>query len=145
MINIIIYLILLATLHAKIELSIEGKKGGWGLRFPCWRISNWFINLIIGKELTAYHFYLMLMFLLLFHSPFLFINWVIKKELIAMGLYFWYWILEDYLWFVENDYYGIKNFKKGRIFWHRRWFLKCPTSYWISGIIGTILLILGGR
>jgi hypothetical protein len=144
MIKYIIYLILLALIHAKLELMTEGKHG-WGLNFPCWRINHYLINLLIGKELTGYHFYMCIMFLLLFHSPFLFVGFSIKKELLAMGLFFWYWVLEDFFWFVESKHYGLRNFKKGRIYWHKRWKIGLPISYWWSITIGSLLLILGGK
>jgi hypothetical protein len=144
MIRIILFLIILAILHAKTELMAEGKLG-WGLCFPCWRINNRIINLLINKELTGYHFYMLLLFLLMFHSPFLFVDFTLKKELIIMGLFFWYWILEDFFWFLESKHYGLRNFKKGRIYWHKRWKFGLPVSYWESIIIGTILLILGGK
>jgi len=142
MIKIILYLLLLAAIHAKMELMSEGKMG-WGLRFPCWRINNALINFLIGKELTGYHFYMCILFLLLFNSPFLFIPFTIKKELLILGLYFWYWVWEDFFWFVESKQYGLRNFKKGRIYWHKRFFLYLPVSYWSGIIIGTGLLILG--
>lgn len=144
MLKIILFLILLAALHAKTELMAEGKMG-WGLLFPCWRLNNKIINFLICKELTGYHFYMLLMFLLLFHSPFLFIDFSLKKELIIMGLFFWYWVAEDFLWFVESKNYGLRNFKKGRIYWHKRWKFGLPISYWESIIIGSMLLILGGK
>ena len=139
---IIIYLIILALLHARVEIMIEGKSG-WALRLPCWRIDNCVTRFIIGKEITGYHCWLIVMFLFLFHSPFLFISWNIKKELLTLGLFNWYWIAEDFFWFVESKYYGFKNFKKGRIFWHKRWILGIPVSYWGAAIVGS-LLILGG-
>jgi len=139
---ILMYLILLATIHAKMELMAEGK-GGWGLNFPCWRINNCITNILINKELTGYHFYMCLMFFLLFHSPFFFMTWTFKKELTTLGLFFWYWVIEDFLWFVESKHYGLRNFKKGRIYWHKRWKFGLPISYWWSIIIGVILLILG--
>lgn len=142
MINIILYLILLAALHSKLELMAEGKLG-WGLNFPCWRINNTIINFLICKELTGYHFYMCLMFLLLFHGPYLFIKFSWQKELIILGLYLWYWVIEDFLWFAESKHYGLKNFRKGRIYWHKRWKLGLPVSYWWSMIIGTLLLLLG--
>ena len=46
MIKIILYLILLAAIHAKLELQIEGKKAGWALRLSCWRIDNKFTQFI---------------------------------------------------------------------------------------------------
>ena len=144
MIITILYLLVLAALHAKMELMSEGK-GGWGLNFPCWRINNRIINLLINKELTGYHFYMCLMFLLLFHSPLLFIAFTLKTELTLLGYFFWYWVAEDFFWFCESKHYGLRNFKKGRIYWHKRFWLFLPVSYWESIVIGTILLIIGGR
>ena len=143
MIIIILYLILLAAIHAQMELMSEGKMG-WGLKFPCWRLNNRLINLLINKELTGYHFYMCILFLLLFHSPFLFITFTFKKELLILGYYFWYWVFEDLFWFLESPHYGLRNFKKGRIYWHKRFWLFLPVSYWESMIVGSILLIIGG-
>jgi hypothetical protein len=142
MFKIILYLILLAAIHAKLELMIESKYG-WALRLPCWRINNCITNFILGKELTGYHFWMLMMFVVIFHSPCLFIHWTFKKELLTLGLFFWYWIVEDYFWFAESTYYGLRSFKKGRIFWHKRWLLGIPISYIWGIVIGTILLILG--
>ena len=143
MIKISIFLIILAAFHAKMELMSEGKMG-WGLKFPCWRVNNALTQLLLGKELSGYHFYMCLTFLLLFHSPFLFITFNLSNELFIMGFYFLYWIVEDFLWFIESKHYGLRNFKKGRIYWHKRFFGGLPVSYWTGIIIGTILLILGG-
>ena len=140
--NIIAYLIVLALLHARLEIMIEGKSG-WALRLPCWRINNQITKFILGKELTGYHLWTIVVFFFIFHSSFLFIIWNIKKELLTLGLFCWYWLAEDFFWFIESKHYGFKNFKKGRIFWHKRWILRIPVSYWIGAIIGT-LLILGG-
>lgn len=146
MIYIILYLILLAAIHAKLELMIEGKRMGWAFNLPCWRVDNIITRLILGKEITGYHWYMCLMFLLLFHSPFLFITWTLSNELKILGFYFLYWIAEDFLWFIENPYFRFRNFRKGRIYWHKRWIGKrIPVSYLISMIIGSLLLILGGK
>lgn len=142
MIKIIIFIIFLAFIHARLELMIEGKLG-WALRLPCWRIDNKLTRLLLGKEITGYHFWMIIMFLLLFHSPFLFIDFSLKKEFITLGLFCWYWIIEDYFWFLESKHYGFKNFKKGRIFWHKRWVWGIPMSYWYGIIIGSMLLLLG--
>ena len=138
-INIALYLLLLASIHAKMELMAEGKMG-WGLKFPCWRINNALIHLLIGKELTGYHFYMCVMFLLLFHSPYLFIAFTLKRELTIMGLYFWYWVFEDFFWFIESKNYGLRSFKKGRIYWHKRWSCGLPITYWVGLLIGLILI-----
>ena len=143
MLNIIIYLIILALLLAKLELMVEGSRWGWASKLPCWRKTNKFIEFLLGKELTGYHAWLVTMFFVLFHSPFLFIKWKLNLELIVLGLFPLFWVLEDWFWFLLNDYYGLKNFKKGRIFWHKRWFLGLPTSYWEAIILSSVLLILG--
>ena len=143
MINIIIYLIILALIHAKLELMIEGK-AAWAMRLPCWRIDNDLTRFLLGKEITGYHVWLLVLFLFIFHAPFLFINWSLQKEFITIGLFYWYWIVEDWFWFIESKHYGLRSFKKGRIFWHKRWFWCLPVSYWWGMIIGTIFLIIGG-
>jgi len=144
MILIILYLIILAALHAKLELMIEGSRSGWAWSLPCWRINNKLTELIIGKELTGYHFYLLLLFLFIFHSPFMFINWSVKKELFSLGCFSFYWVVEDWFWFLENSYYGLRNFKKGRIFWHKRWICGLPVSYIFGILVGSILFTIGG-
>lgn len=142
MIKILLYLLLVASLHAKLEIMIEGKSG-WARSLPCWRFNRFITKLILGKEITGYHFYLFLMFLALFHSPLLFLTWTFKTESLILGSFCIYWIIEDFLWFVENKHYTFKAFRKGKISWHKRWFLGFPVSYWISGIIGTALILLG--
>ena len=144
MIKDILFLLILAAIHAKLELQIEGKKAGWALRLPCWRIDNKFTQLLLGKEITGYHVWLLIMFFFLFHSPYLFINFTLKHELNILGLFCWYWIAEDWFWFLENSLYGLRNFKKGHIFWHKRWIWFLPVSYLWGMVMGTILLILGG-
>ena len=143
MLFIIIYLLILAALLAKLELMTEGRKAGWALRLPCWRIDNCVTRLVLGKDLTGYHFWLVILFAFMFHGAFLFTSWTLDKEFILIGLFFWFFIAEDYLWFVENDYFGVRNFRKGRIFWHRRWIGCIPVSYFWAMIIGTIFYLLG--
>jgi hypothetical protein len=48
------------------------------------------------------------------------------------------------LWFVLNPHYGIKNFRKGKIWWHKTWWGPVPALYWFLLII-VILLIYFGR
>lgn len=141
MLNIIIYLMILAMLLAKLELMIEGSRWGWASKLPCWRKTNKFIEFVLGKDLTGYHVWLLLMFLFIFHGGFLFIKWTSAKECTLLGLFCIFWILEDWFWFLLNDYYGLKNFKKGRIFWHRRWFLGLPHSYWGAIILSGCLFL----
>jgi hypothetical protein len=44
-------------------------------------------------------------------------NW--QLESLLLGFYVGMVFLEDFLWFVLDPYYGIKNFRKGKIWWHR--------------------------
>ena len=134
----------MALLLAKLELQIEGNRFGWASKLPCWTFENSLTELFLGKKpLTGYHTWLVTLFFLLFHNIFLFISWTINKEFFTLGLFSIFWVLEDWFWFLLNDYYGLKNFKKGRIFWHKRWFLGLPTSYWEAIILSSVLLILG--
>lgn len=140
--SIFLYLILLALVHAKLEIQIEGHDG-WARTLPCWRLNMFIVKLIIGKELTGYHTYLFILFLLLFHSPLLFLPFTWQTEALILGCFNLYWILEDFLWFVLNKHYGIKAFRPKRIPWHRRWMLGIPISYWISVILAIIFLSWG--
>jgi hypothetical protein len=142
---IILYLLLVSVVHAKLEIMVEGdESGGWARKLPCWRFNVFITKLLIGKEISGYHFYLCLLFFLLFHNIFLFVPWTMNLEFFVLGSFFWYWVFEDFFWFVLNKHYGICKFRKGKILWHIRWFWGLPVSYWISGILGTLFLILGG-
>jgi hypothetical protein len=143
MIKIILYLILLAATHSKFEKMIEADEG-WAKNLPCWKINHPIIQFILGKQLTGYHAWMLILFFIIFHSPMLFIDWSFKKELITLGFYIWYWIIEDFLWFLESENFGIRNFRKGKIDWHKRFLIGLPVSYWIGIILGSILLYLGG-
>jgi hypothetical protein len=139
-----IYLFLVATLHSKLEIMIEcDETGGWAKKLPCWRFNCYIIKLIIGKEITGYHTYMLILFLTLFHGLFLVDNWTLKKEFFVLGCFCIYWCIEDIMWFVQNKHYGLKKFRKGHISWHNRWFFYLPVSYWTSIIIGGILIYLG--
>jgi hypothetical protein len=142
MIKIILYIIILAALHGKLEIQIEGD-AGWAKNLPCKKFNNKFLDLILGKGITAYHIWMLILFLFIFHMPFLFIEWSIKQELFTLGLFCFYFIIEDLFWFIEHEKYGIKKFRKNCIDWHRRFFCGLPYSY-IGGIIlGIVLLLLG--
>lgn len=143
--KISLFLIILAFLHSKLELEIEGTEedGGWAKWLPCWRRSNWFTQLVLGKEMTGYHFQMILLGLLLLHSPFMFITWTIKLESLFFGYFCIYWVMEDFVYFLLHPKYRLKNFRKGKISWHKRFWGFLPVSYWSGIILGIIFLILG--
>jgi hypothetical protein len=87
------------------------------------------------------------MWIIIFHGVYLFQSFSIKTELLIFGLLNWYFIIEDFLFFIVNPHYGLKKFKKGYISWHKRWYIfnLIPISYVWGVIIGSLLLILGGK
>jgi hypothetical protein len=144
MLKLILFLIACANVHALWEIQIESGQG-WAKSLPCWRYNIFITKLLFGKEITGYHFWMMAMYQMAFHIPYLFINWSWKAEAITQGLFIYYFILEDILWFCWNPKYTIKKFHKHQIEWHKRWVFGLPLSYWMSAIIGGFLLLIGGR
>lgn len=145
LIKSLLFIFVLAYLHARQETEIEGK-AGWARHLPTFRINIFITKLFLAKELTGYHIFMLLMFLTIFHVPFIFIPFTLKMEFIILGLMSYYWIIEDFLFFVVNPHFGLKKFCKKYISWHKRWCIYnlIPVSYVTGIIIGTVLLILGG-
>jgi len=143
-IKIIIFLIVLAFIHAKWEVQIEGKDG-WAAKLPCWRLNVFFRKLLGEKPITGYHTWMIILFQMMFHSTFIFIDWSISRELLLQGVFLWYTIIEDVIWFIVNPHYTIKKFKKHQIEWHKRWLYGLPLSYWLFGIIGSCLIWLSKK
>lgn len=141
-IKLIIFLLLLAYVHAKWEVQIEGKDG-WAAKLPCWRLNVFLRKLLGDKCVTGYHFWMMVLFQMIFHTAFIFINWTIPYELILQGLFMEYFIAEDVLWFIVNPHYTIMKFRKHQIEWHKRWVGPLPLSYWVMGALGILLILLG--
>ncbi len=139
----VVFLLIISILAAKLEINIEGD-GGWGRDLPTWKLSNKWTSLIYGKlPLTGYHLYINLLVLMFFHFPF-FVGtvWSLSLELQCLALYFFFWMIEDFLWFVFNPNFGIKKFRKEDVFWHYNWFLGLPTSYYKFFCIGCLLVVL---
>lgn len=142
-IKIFVWMLILSFFHALQEREIEGK-AGWARHLPTFRINIFLTKLLIGKEITGYHIYMLLMFLVIFHGIFITIPFSIQKELFILGLMSYYWVIEDFLFFIVNPHYRFKNFRQGKISWHKRWIFKfIPVSYVWGIIIGTTLLLLG--
>ncbi len=145
--EIIIFFIFLLTLSAALaflEIQIEGKNG-WASNLPCWRIEKgWFVRYFNGgKPLTGYHLWLDIFELLFLHFPLLFTSWTWRFECLVIGFLLALWQIEDFLWFVFNPHYGLKNFKPEKISWHSRWWGPMPDYYWIYPIIWVPLIYLG--
>jgi hypothetical protein len=77
------------------------------------------------------------------HLPLFFVPWSWRLESLLWGFYLGMLLLEDFLWFVLNPYYGIKNFRQGKIWWHRSWWGPVPAIYWFLLVIAALLFYLG--
>jgi len=136
----LIYVFVLALIFALWEIQIEGKNG-WAANLPTWRKTKGVINRMTGgRPLTGYHFLMNIFLTSVFHLIFLFESWDFEKELLILILLMIFFLVEDFLWFVLNPAYGLKNFKKGRIWWHPQWIGPLPKSYYL-GIIFILLLV----
>jgi hypothetical protein len=141
-----VFLFALAVVMAAIEIESEGKYG-WADKAPTWYrttgIAARIYGLIMsGKPLTGYHTFMFLLPLFIFHVQFIMGNyWTPVGEAMALATYFLVCPCWDFLWFVLNPYYGIKNFRKDKIWWHAKsiWIGPVPLDY-IVGLTASILL-----
>ena|SRR6185436_2080122 len=136
------FIILIAFLVAKLEIQIEGPNG-WAAQLPTWRFSNKITSFILSgayQPLTGYHLYLGLFVLLIFHFPFFVaVPWTPSFELLMLSAFFFFWLAEDFLWFVFNPHYGMARFRPGEIPWHRRWLWRFPFSYYRFFLVALLL------
>jgi hypothetical protein len=136
-------MVFLACILALWEIQIEGKDG-WASNVPGWRIEKgWLVKLSGGRPITGYHLFMTLFLITIIHLPLFFIRWSWRLESLLLGFYVGMVLLEDFLWFVLNPYFGIKSFRKGKIWWHKRWWGPLPSIYWILLLIIIVLIYLG--
>lgn len=145
-----VYVFLLATILALLEVQIEGKNG-WAKDLPCWRpkpdslparIYAAFMN---GKELTGYHAVMFPLPLLILHFPFVAGgSWSVVRELETLSIYFLMAVAWDFLWFVWNPAYRLKKFKPDFIPWHKKWTGPVPKDYPVGLIVSFILALVAG-
>lgn len=130
------FLLVLATLFAIFEIEAEGKYG-WGEKFPTWYRTTGFVAKLYGsithKPLTGYH-------AALFFVPFFLFMWPMVATATmtwagvfsALSNYFAWVVLWDFIWFVLNPNYGIKQFRRTSVWWFSRepWlFGRIPFGY----------------
>lgn len=143
-----LFALLTATLFALTEIQIEGVQG-WAASLPTWRVENRWTRLLYGgKPLTGYHFYVLLFVCAMLHLPlalsFTTFSWAVELRLLAFMIFFW--ILEDFLWFVLNPAFGLKKFKRENIWWHASaWWWIMPRDYWIFFPIGLLCYLASWR
>lgn len=140
-----LFVIMVATLFALIEIQIEGADG-WAEKLPTWRVKNKLTQFFLGgRPLTGYHLFFFSFILSVAHLPyglgFLAPTWAAELRIAAFIIFFF--IVEDFLWFVLNPAFGLSKFKASQIWWHTHsWWWIMPRDYWIFGPIALGLYIL---
>ena len=143
MIGFLAFMIFLAFILAMWEIQIEGKDG-WAAKLPAWRIEKgWIFRVTGSRPITGYHVFLTVFLIAAVHLPLFFAPWSWRLESLLLGFYLGMVLLEDFFWFVFNPHYGIKNFRKGKIWWHQRWWGPVPTLYWFLAVLCVLLVYLG--
>jgi len=142
----LLFLTLISSEFALLEIQIEGKHG-WAQKLPT-KLYNgsWWKKLFAGKAPTGYHLILMLLFLpTIFHLPFFFTTWDLFKECIVLGSFFFFIVVEDFMWFVFNPEFGLKKFNSRNkdIWWHNKWFGLLPDYYLEGLLLSAIFLSIG--
>lgn len=135
-----------AACFALFEIQIEGP-AGWARDLPTWRLrSPWFNRLFPGRPLTGYHLWVLVFMAVVAHLPFAFgLPWTWRGEMRSLAFLLFFWVLEDFLWFVLNPHFGLRRFRPQHIEWHRHaWWWIAPRDYWIALIVG-IALYIGSR
>lgn len=141
---------MLSTLLAVTEIEIEGENG-WATDTKTFRkkinTGSLLSRFTWGTEVTGYHLFLNSFVILFFHIPYVFgVPLSLANELFIISIYLLMGILWDFLWFVLNPYYGIKNFKKEKIAWFNSnfWLYKerVPFKYILQIISSFILVFL---
>ncbi|MHB8104902.1 MAG: hypothetical protein ACYDG5_05110 [Dehalococcoidales bacterium] len=137
------FMIFMAAVLAFWEIQIEGNDG-WAAKLPGWRREKgWVLKITGGRPLTGYHIFMTIFMLGMMHLPLFFTAWSWRLELLLLGFYVGMLLVEDFLWFVFNPHYGIKKFRKGKIWWHKTWWGPVPSLYWILLVLAAILFYFG--
>ena len=138
----IIFLLSISAVFALMEIQIEGT-GGWAENLPTWKVKNPFRKILGWPTLLdGYHFWMWVLMMLIFHSPFFFgFAFNLTNELLVIEMFLFFAVIEDFLWFVFNPGWGIKKFFTREIPWHPRKIMFLPQNYWLSFVIITIFEI----
>ncbi len=139
---LVLWVILLASLYAQLEIQIEGDQG-WAAGLPTWRtpdnhVLNWFFG---GRAVTGYHLFLFTFMAAVFHLPLAMggrFTWWLEARI--LGSLMWFWLLEDLFWFALNPAFGLGRLTPAHATWHPHWLLGLPVDYIIFCILGGGLL-----
>ena len=131
--NLLYFTLIFSLLYSLIEIEIEGKYG--------WMEKAYSVGVLEagGKNFTLYHIYMILVLILIYAYV-----TDLKMNSKSIGVFIFhitlFLLLEDFLWFVFNPHYTIKNYKKENIWWHAEqpWYKGIP----LHNITGTLILLL---
>ncbi|MFC1653495.1 hypothetical protein ACFL1M_01460 [Patescibacteria group bacterium] len=130
-----LFAVFVSIIFALLEIQIEGDHG-WAKNLPTWKINNPLKKITHWPHITGYHVYMFSLLFILLHFPyFLGLEPTYKNELTILQTYFLIITFEDFLWFVFNPKWGLKNFFKNTIKWHPKRVLKLPIPYWVSLVV----------
>ncbi|HET8581308.1 MAG TPA: hypothetical protein VFL98_02470 [Candidatus Paceibacterota bacterium] len=131
-----------AFCFAHVEIAIEGKDG-WAGKLPTWRLSpkNPISRLLFGgRPADGYHVWMDLFILSMLHIVYAFVPYSLATELELFAFLCFFTVLEDFFWFVFNPAFGLRNFRKEKIWWHRKqWLWIAPSDYYFLLSLGAIL------
>lgn len=101
------------------------------------RQCGWTLKLGKRVSLTAYHFWLHVMFFFFLSLSMVINGWSTKLFGILLSAFIVGSTIEDFLWFVVNPYYSLKMFNPRDVYWYP-WIgfgkFKVPLSY-VLGIL----------
>jgi hypothetical protein len=145
LIGFLTFMIFLALILAWWEIQIEGKDG-WAAKSPGWKIEKgWLIRLTKGMPITGYHVFMTIFMISIVHLPLFFTSWSWRLESLLIGFYVGMVLVDDFLWFVLNPYYGFINFRKGKFWWHKQWWGPVPAMYWFLAVLAVALIWIGSH
>jgi hypothetical protein len=139
-----LFVFVAAFIWAMMEIEIEGKDG-WAAKLPTWRIENHILlDLFLGgRPLTGYHTWAFAFVFWVFHMPFLWSGtWSWRGECHVIGAELFFWVIEDFIWFVMNPHFGWSRYRREEIWWHKKWMMGLPFDYWMMSAMGLALCLL---
>lgn len=138
----VIFILVSATVHALLEIQIEGSHG-WAAKLPTWIFQNsWTKRFTEVGHITGFHIFTVLLVFVFAHFSVFFVEqWTIYHEAFVLSFIVLHFVLEDFLWFLYNPSFGIRKFSRSHIWWHTHWLFGVPVSYWIGSIAGIALYI----
>lgn len=120
-----------ALLFALTEIHVEGFYG-WAEKLPTWFRTTGVAAKVWGfvsnsRPLTGYHLFANGMLVAMFHLKYCEgVRWSGSAELMTISEIFAMFAVWDFLWFVLNPSYTLKNYRRANIWWFSK-------SYWILG------------